>query len=554
MGKLLKECNAEKWEQIRTHPYYKRLREYVLGKTEKFLVTDPPRLKYSRLHMYEDTGERMAYQNEYYEYRTRMEHFLFAYMLTEEEKYIEPLADIIWNICDIEAWTPPAHVRESESIERRRRFLDLGSTAMGFKLAEALYLVGDKLPELVCRRAKYELRERIIKGYETDTFGWMKTTNNWAAVCIAGVLGVYLYIAEKEEIDAQIPRMLETIKGYLRGFDDEGCCLEGYGYWSYGFSHFCTFAELLYEYTDGEIDLFDDPKVHEIARFQQNMAINESEAISFSDAGTVFKPSVWLSHFLKKKYPDLQMPSMPFAWGGASLRDFLWDDPALAECEMKPKSKIFHNSQWLIYRDEKYNFACKAGYNAEPHNHNDIGSFMISKNGKVTFTDPGKAEYTRQYFSAERYKQLVCSSRGHSVPIINGEAQVKSDKRSVIYDEAENRYAFSMENGYAIPTLTSLRRDFVCDPEGISLTDEYDFTETPESIIERFVSCREITVEGDGTVYCGDSVLKYDAERFETTVSVESVQRAPGSVGNVWLLDLKLKKPEKKMVLSFRFE
>jgi len=553
MGKLLKECNPEKWEQVRTHPYYKRLREYVMEKTEGFLVTDPPRLKYSRLHMYADTGERMAYQNEYYEYRTRMEHFLFAYLLTEDEKYIEPLADIIWNICDIESWTPPAHVKESESIERRRGFLDLGSTATGIKLAEAIHFAGDKLPDLVRRRALYELRERIIEPYKNDKFGWMTTTNNWSAVCMAGVLGVYLYVAEKEEIDGQLPRMLETIRGYLRGFDDEGCCLEGYGYWSYGFSHFCIFAELLYEYTDGEIDLFDDPKVHEIARFQQNMAINDTQAISFSDAGTTFRPVVWLSHFLKRKYPDLQMPPMPFAWGGAALRDFLWDDPSLAECEMKPESKIFHNSQWFIYRGEGYNFACKAGYNREPHNHNDIGSFMISKNGGVTFTDPGKAEYTRQYFSGERYKQLVCSSLGHSVPIINGAEQVVGETRSVIYDEAENKYVFSMENGYDIPTLASLRRGFDCLSDGITMTDEYEFTETPESVVERFVSCVEITVDGDGAIKCGDTELIYDKEKYRVSISKEQIRRAPGSVSDVWLLDLSVISPEEEMTLTFKF-
>ncbi len=554
MGTLFKECNEEKWEQVRTHPYYAELRKLIASKTEKFLATDPPRLKYSRLHMYADTGERMAYQNEYYEYRTRLECFLFSYLLTKDEKYIEPLADIIWNICDIESWTPPAHVKETESIERRRRFLDLGSTATGFKLAETLYFVGDKLPELVYRRAKHELRERIIEAYKNDKFGWMTTTHNWAAVCIAGVLGTYLYIGEKDEIDEQIPRMIETVKGYLRGFDDEGCCLEGYGYWSYGFSHFCIFAELLLEYTDGEIDLFKDPKVHEIALFQQNMAVNNKEAISFSDAGTVFRPVVWLSHFLKKKYSDIEIPPMPYAWGGAALRDSLWDDPALAEGEMKPKSKIFHNSQWFIYRSDAYNFACKAGYNREPHNHNDIGSFMISKNGSVTFTDPGKAEYTRQYFSGERYKQLVCSSLGHSVPIINGAGQVVGDTRSVIYEEAENKYAFSMENGYDLPSLTSLRRSFDCGTDVITMTDEYEFTDTPDSVVERFVSCREMTVGADGSVKCGDSTLSYDTEKFIVTVSKEAIQRAPGSVGDVWLLDLRVKTPEKKMALTFKFK
>ena len=220
---------------------------------------------------------------------------------------------------------------------------------------------------------------------------------------------------------------------------------------------------------------------------------------------------------------------------------------------MKPESKIFHNSQWFIYRGEKYNFACKAGYNAEPHNHNDIGSFMISQNGKVTFTDLGKAEYTRQYFSGERYKQLVCSSLGHSVPILNGTAQVKGDKRSVIYEEAENKYVFSMENGYNLPSLISLRRGFDCEADGITMTDDYEFTEMPESVTERFVSCVEIIVDCDGRIKCGDTELIYDKEKYTVSLSKDTVQRAPGSVSDVWLLDLNVIALEKKMTLTFKF-
>ena len=38
MGKIFRECNEEKWEQVRTHPYFKKMRESILEKTEKFLV------------------------------------------------------------------------------------------------------------------------------------------------------------------------------------------------------------------------------------------------------------------------------------------------------------------------------------------------------------------------------------------------------------------------------------------------------------------------------------------------------------------------------------
>ena len=219
---------------------------------------------------------------------------------------------------------------------------------------------------------------------------------------------------------------------------------------------------------------------------------------------------------------------------------------------MNPKSKIFHDAQWFIYRSEPYNFVCKGGHNSEPHNHNDVGSFIISKNGKVTFTDPGGGEYTRQYFAADtRYKHLCCSSRGHSVPIINGCEQVIGRNKSTVYEETETRYSFSMENAYEISTLTGLKRSFVCEQDGITLTDEYTFSEKPESVVERFVSLTEIVLDGD-TAKCGESVIKFDADTLDATVTIGTLER-PNSNNKLWMLDLKVKAPSENIKLIFRF-
>ena len=380
--------NEEKLQEIKTHPYFEKKREELRSRAEKYFETEPPRFKFSDMHLFVTTGNRTNYERVYNEYTGRLAAFSNAYLILGEEKYIEEIGNTVWAICDLETWGLPAHVLESYPIDHRRCFLELCSVNVGRYFGEILSFMEDKLPELVVKRMKHEVRERIIEGFKKYEFGWKYGTNNWTAVCVAGILASYIYFAEENEVNEMIPTFLEIADRYLMGFDKDGCCMEGYAYWAYGFSYYCYFADLLKNYTNGKIDLFSDPRVHAIAKFQENCAINDTQCIRFSDCGEYFKPAPFLSHFLKNVYPDVQIPSLELdASSAITLRDFLWPDPALAVSTMKPESKIYREAQWFIYRSDAYNFACKAGCNAESHNHNDVGSFMISKGGRVTFTD-----------------------------------------------------------------------------------------------------------------------------------------------------------------------
>ncbi len=552
MNTLYNLFTEEKWKQVKTHPYFAKSVEATIKRADEMISEHEPELKFSDMHLYVINGSRSEFQGAYTALTNRMNVFYTAYMLSEDEKYIEPLVNTIWNICNMETWALPAHCGEDQSFERRRCWLELVSTKVGFELGEILAAIGDKFPKLVRDRVKKEIRERIIYGYENYDFGWYRSTNNWSAVCVCGVLGAYLYIADKAEIENALPRMMKSADCFLAGFDDDGCCKEGYAYWIYGFKAFCIFAQMLRKYTDGKIDYFKDPKVYAIAKFQENMAINERECIPFSDCGEYFNPDIPLSHLLKSIYPDIQIPSMTLGSRIYTLQEFCLINPEYENSKLSPKSMIYTDAQWFIYRGGNFNFACKAGSNNEPHNHNDIGSFVISKDDKVTFTDCGTGEYTRQYFGPERYTILEPSARSHSVPIINGEYQTVGDKKSEIYSSSENEYEFSMENGYKISSLDSLKRHFVCTDDGVLLTDTYKFSELPESVVERFVSFCEIKCDGDKIV-CDNTALIFDKDMFDISFSQEVSVKSKTSHMTLYIVDFKVKKPGKDMTLSFKF-
>lgn len=567
MSKIFKEFTPEKLEEIKLHPYYKKAREKIIERANHYAATDPPVIKFSKMHLYVKSGNRELFERDHREYETRLHTLFVAYLISEDEKYIEPLADIMWNICDFESWSIPAHVAETLSTAKRRRNLDLCSCIMGYRLSEIVYLIGDKLPELVTRRVKDEVRYRVIDSFADCTdekrYFWLTGTNNWAAVCIAGILCSYLYLATAEEIDAQLPRMTAIADNYLRGFASDGCCTEGYAYWNYGFSFFCLFAEMLADYTDGRINYFENEKVRRIAMFQQNIRINDKQCLSFSDGNLSFEPYVWLSHFLKKKYPEMQLPALPKECvidystaplkQGAPIRYLLWTDPDLLSDDATPRSHFFSDAQWFLYHGAKYSLGAKAGHNAEFHNHNDVGSFLVSKGGRVTFCDPGGGEYTADYFGKNRYSIFVTSARAHSVPIINGVYQSYGKREGGVIIANENRFKFSMRGGYEIDSLTSLTRDFECLESCIMLTDVFDFSERPTSVAERFISLLPIEI-GEGCLICADSILTYDREMFSATLGSEIVPRKGGTKETVYYADLTSKKLDNHMEFTFKIE
>ena len=553
MRQLFSEYSKEKWEEVRHSDYYRPAVEEITKKAERYLASDPAPLKYRDYELYYRNGNRSIYGGAVSQYDDRLSVFAFMYMLTEEDKYLSALSDAIWWECDMESWTPPAHMSEDYPPERRETCIDLCSSIMGSRIAEILALVGDKLPKLVRRRAEYEVRKRVIDSFHKyDDFPWIRRTNNWASVCAGSVGLTYLYMASDEEIEKELPRLLETMRLFLTGFDKQGCCYEGYAYWKYGFSFYVKFAKALYEYSKGKIDLFDNEKVHAIAKFQENMAMNDRECVSFSDCDQDFTQDIWLSHVLKKRYPDIEIPPVGdgVRSGCAVLHTILLQDPALANEKMTGKNFYYEEAQWFIHKNKNYNFAAKAGSNNESHNHNDVGSFLISKNGKVTFTDPGREEYNGATFGPKRYEVPVYSSYGHSVPLINGKTQKAGTGYAKVTEVSEHVFAFDFEGNYDIPELSRLNRRFECGENELKIIDTYEFNDMPDSICERFSTYIKPEVT-DGCVKVGDSVLSYDPDQFSAEVTTYEVYQSASRRPTLYFIELRAKAPKKNFSCTF---
>ena len=87
----------------------------------------------------------------------------------------------------------------------------------------------------------YELRRRIIEPYRERRFFWEKHDNNWTAVCMGGVGSVLLYESPEVYYENR-DRIHASMECYLASYKDDGMCVEGIGYWGFGFGFFSAFA------------------------------------------------------------------------------------------------------------------------------------------------------------------------------------------------------------------------------------------------------------------------------------------------------------------------
>ncbi|MBO5994132.1 MAG: heparinase II/III family protein, partial [Firmicutes bacterium] len=96
------------------------------------------------------------------------------------------------------------------------------------------------------------------------------------------------------------------------------------------------------------------------------------------------------------------------------------------ESETICEDTFFESTGLLVSRDDTYILAAKAGNNADSHNHNDVGSFTVYKNGKPLIIDLGVGTYTRETFSDRRYEIWTMQSQFHNVPtFIKNDTAVK---------------------------------------------------------------------------------------------------------------------------------
>lgn len=522
---------------------FKSSKEYAeLRKTAEKLLREPiVSLPFSVYRLFDVTGSRDEYEELYFAHRERLCVFGGLAIADGGKEYIDALADAIWAICDEYTWCLPAHLQgDSLSKEGKvagtwphEQMVDLFASETAFSLSEIIYLVGEKLPEVVKTRAIKNIKSRVIEPYASlfPAFHWETLHMNWAAVCAGSVGSAAIYLYDSDETLCQIIyRAVSSMESFLSGFPEDGSCLEGPSYWAYGFGFFTYFAQLLKDRTGGEIDLMADEHVEKVAAFQQRSYLENGYPITFSDMDLWFEFIPGLTSKLSQIYPNVKIPPKEYSTSVFGDKRYRWphfirnvfwtewdkdtpcDDFACEDFDYFKDAGIFIARS----KNQKAAFSAKGGCNNEPHNHNDIGSFVYIVDGKLFFTDPGRGIYSKDYFGDKRYSFVANGAQGHSVPVVDGVyqlegAQYKANIIKAQHDGSTDLFFLDLTSAYDCANLLNFTRAFSFDRKTAALIirDNFKFAKKG-AVTERFVTFAKPRACGN------DAVLEIDG----TTVRV----------------------------------
>lgn len=557
-------------------------------------------LKFADFIRFGGDGDRQAYETSYFERRRRLAVYALLYTTSGEERWLRVLEEIIWLICDEYTWVIPAHVglyvrTYPEHIwdqpQPPRETVDLFAGETAFALAEIVHLCKDALHPWIVHRVYSEVERRIFQVYYGDAYpqNWKQKTNNWPAVCASSIGAAALYLEQDpERLAGMLWRVIGVLRQFLSGFDAQGATPEGISYWQYGFGMYVSFAELLQQRTGGAIDLLQGEHIAAIAAFPHACLLSAHRTVNFSDAAECPDLIRGLFYRLNQRFPkqayrleELSFGKTRRAWIW-SIRELIWADCSKqtlpSEQEETPGTNTekvrhfyFPGHQWAISqttnRDGLLAWAAKGGNNAEPHNHNDIGHFILHVRGCNVLLDLGVGIYSRQYFQPHyRYAQLQAGSYGHSVPIVDGVCQGwgEAHRAEVLtYSQHEEQITFALDLTQAYPCahLQRLTRTFIWDRTTeqshhvLLLKDEAQFTQKPGRFEEVFMCAEEPQEDQPGRLRVGpDVVLVYDNGLWSWQAEQVELPAKDGGAPLVWRLMMDCKQTATEITAAFRFE
>ena len=544
---------------------------------DKGLKYDWPALPASLYLDYKITGTRYNFERKNNERRKVLNELAVAAIITKDKKYIPQIANGIWTLCEQSTWVLPAHIvvqKEKTGLpDPYEVVIDLGSGTAAAQLSMIQFMLSDELDAYskgIGKRVFAELNKRIFQPYLTRTdFWWMGFTgqpvNNWNPWVNTNVLMTALYSElAADSVGLIIGKTVKSTDIFVNQYPDDGGCDEGPSYWSEAGGKLIRFIHVLNKLTTTSIDWKQQQLIYNMGSYISKVHIGDNNFVNFADAFSKSIPDPESVYSYGALFNDTPLKSFgAYLFGlqkqkldNGNIIDFLettsiYDSlTTVSPIAPLPAVSWFADRQVLTARTKSEStnglfLAVQGGHNAESHNHNDIGNFIVYANNTPVFVDAGVGSYTAQTFSSKRYELWNMQSVWHNCPTINGVMQkegIQYKATNVLYAKNTSGVSVSMDIAAAYPTEAAVKKyerkfDFDQSKNTIQLFENYEMLEWKSPLVQSFLVFIKPSIEKPGQLLFalqdGASVaFNYDAKLFD--IALEDKLLDDERISGIW--------------------
>ncbi|MGO6969795.1 heparinase II/III domain-containing protein [Rhizobium leguminosarum] len=489
------------------------VRELVVGEAEETLARSFPLITASDYREFTETGNRACFEELYFTRRRMLNNLVLGELIEGKARFLPKIVDGIFLIAEESGWQLPAHNAYERSGARlplpdnSQPVVDLFAAETAALLATIVALLRDELdgisPEITAR-VEREIEIRILSPYLGRHFWWMgrgeERMNNWTAWISQNVLlTVFSLKTSQPTRHAVVKKALGSLDAFLKDYAEDGACEEGVLYYRHAALCLHGALTILDRVAPGLFGRFwQQPKIRNMAEYIAHMHVVDRYYFNFADSSAVVEPcsareylfgravgSEMLAEFAASDRAASDNPHLPGEWNLWYRVQELLAGPTLpAAAPPHPASgrDIFYPGIGLfIARDGQFSLAVKGGNNGEGHNHNDVGSVTLYKNGRPFLIDVGVETYTAKTFSARRYEIWTMQSTFHNLPTFAGVMQSAGEAFGardveVGFDEGSARISLDISGAYPPEAQLHSYRRVVSLLRGrhVEIVDTYD--------------------------------------------------------------------------------
>ena len=367
----------------------------------------------------------------------------YAWRLTGDDRYFQRARKEMLAVCGFPDWNPG-------------HFLDTAEMSLAVALGyDWLYPKLSREDRALIRRSLVDKGLRAgLAVYEGRGPAWYLQNDNWNQVCNGGLIAAALAVAEDEpELSRTIlGHALESLRRAMKSYEPDGGYPEGPNYWHYGTTYSVLAISLLEGALGSDFGLSRAPAFDRTALYRLHCQAPSGAFFNYADSPALTDPTpaaAWLAErygpdflradarrilteFLRRyRVETLSMHESArfFALYGVWLTTVVKGDssppPLDAHFRGDADIAVFRGA----WRDpDAVWLGFKAGTNAVPHSHLDLGSFVLEAGGVRWAEDLGPDDYgLPDYWDAgnggKRWTHFRLNNFGHSALTVGGALQ-----------------------------------------------------------------------------------------------------------------------------------